>query len=156
MSSVHKLTQGFLLRLALAAGMVGAFASTSAQPSVSATGASNEQFPSRPIIINVGFKPGNTTDLTARMLADGVSKVLGQTVIVRNKPAGSGTGMLVQLAQQAPTGYELGVLGSTQIRNQYLKSETPYDVLKDFTPIVQYMSYHFGLVVRADSPWKTL
>jgi tripartite-type tricarboxylate transporter receptor subunit TctC len=114
-----------------------------------------EKYPSKPISLTVGYRAGCTTDLTARALAEGASKYLGQKIVVSNKPGGSATVALVSVKAQKPDGYNLCVMGSTQVRNQYMR-DVPYSLERDFTPVIHYMSYHFGLVVRADSPWKTL
>lgn len=114
-----------------------------------------ENFPVKPITILVGSTPGAAADLPVRAWAEPVSKRLGKPVLIANKPGGGGALMLNELFKAAPDGYTLGVLtGGGIINAHFLK--VPYDPVKDFDPIIQYMSPHYGLVVKPDSPFKTL
>lgn len=111
-------------------------------------------FPVKPITIIVPFGAGGSTDVSTRALGEAAGRLLGQPVVVENRPGGSGALAISALRQSPADGHTLLIMGSTQIANQFL-SDVAYNVERDLTPIVMHMSYHAGLAVRADSPWKT-
>ncbi len=111
-------------------------------------------FPSRPVTLIVPFGAGGSTDITARALGDAVGKLLGQRVIVENRPGGSGATAIASFRLRPSDGHTVLIMGSTQIANQYM-NEVSYNVQRDFRPIAIHMFYNAGLVVRADAPWKT-
>ena len=113
-----------------------------------------EKYPSKPINLIVGYPAGGTTDLGARALALAAGKILGQPVVILNKPGGASSVAMASLKNEKSDGYTLGILSSGAVLSQHLR-KVPYDSAKDFTPIMQYAVYLYGLVVRADSPWKT-
>ncbi|HSR12726.1 MAG TPA: tripartite tricarboxylate transporter substrate binding protein [Thermodesulfobacteriota bacterium] len=113
-----------------------------------------EKFPSRPINFVVGYPAGGTTDLCARPLAAAASKILGQPVIVLNKPGGGSAVAVTSLKTERPDGYTVGVLPTGAVLGQHMR-KVPYDSARDFTPIMQYAVYLYGFVVRQDAPWKT-
>ncbi|CAM3984029.1 Bug family tripartite tricarboxylate transporter substrate binding protein [Bordetella tumulicola] len=93
-------------------------------------------YPDKPIKLIVPFAPGGPTDIVARSLADALSKVMDNTIIVENKPgAGGGIGT-AQVVRAKPDGYTLGVAAvSTHVVNPVCNSNTGYDPVNDFTPI---------------------
>ena len=111
-------------------------------------------FPSKPIKIVVCFAPGGTTDLITRALSKAASRSLGQQIVVTNTPGAGGTVALSHLMKEKPDGYNLATLTTGAISAQYMQ-KLPFKLLRDFTPVVQYVSFHAGLVVRVDSSWKT-
>ena len=113
-----------------------------------------EKYPSKPINLIVGYPAGGTTDLGARALALAAGKILGQPVMILNKPGGASSVAMASLKNEKPDGYTIGILSSGAVLSQHLR-KVPYDSAKDFTPIMQYAVYLYGLVVRSDSPWKT-
>ncbi|MGE0312542.1 MAG: Bug family tripartite tricarboxylate transporter substrate binding protein [Lautropia sp.] len=98
--------------------------------------AADASWPAKQVRIVVGFAPGGTTDLAARIVADGLSKSLGQPVVVENKPGAGGNIGAQEVARAAPDGYTffMGTPG-TQAINQFLYSKMPYDTQKDFAPV---------------------
>ncbi len=115
-----------------------------------------QAFPNKHINIYVGYAAGATTDLTARALGEGLEKVLGVPIVVENKPgatAGVATGLI---ARQKPDGYVLGIVDTGAITMRPHLFKPSYDPLNDFTLIAQYSHYIGALVVRADSPFKTV
>ncbi len=115
-----------------------------------------QTYPSKPITQIIPWQPGGSTDLIARALCEPTSKILGQPIIVVNKPGGATSIALVQLKSEKPDGYTLGYITGSSIMMPHLQN-IPYDVNKDFAPILRFIEFStLGLCVKADSPWKTL
>jgi len=94
-----------------------------------------EQWPSRAIKIMVGFSAGSSPDVQARMLAEPLSKALGQSVIVENKP-GAGGNIGADAVAKAEDGHTIGVIGNGPLTSsKFLYSKLPYDPVKEFAPI---------------------
>ena len=114
-------------------------------------------YPSKPITYIVPFGAGGTTDVLARLLTVKVGPALGTSFVIENKPgAGGGTG--TDFTAKAPAdGYTIqgGTISSHAI-NVSLYSKLPYDPVKNFQPITMIGSMPNVMVVRADSPYKTL
>jgi tripartite-type tricarboxylate transporter receptor subunit TctC len=113
-------------------------------------------FPSKPVHIYVPYAAGGGVDILARTLGDVVSKQWGQGVVVENRP---GAGWLVAsqaLVTSPPDGYTLIVVASGHATNPFLYPKMPYDTFKDFTPISLLASSPNILLVKADSPFKTV
>jgi tripartite-type tricarboxylate transporter receptor subunit TctC len=115
-----------------------------------------DTFPSKPIRIIIGFGAGGLADITMRILADKLGERLGQRVIVENRP-GAGGVVAAQAASSSPAdGYTLLVLSiGTAISVSLLKS-LAFDPIKDFTPISSVAGFDLLILVKADSPIKTL
>ncbi|HEX9461033.1 MAG TPA: tripartite tricarboxylate transporter substrate binding protein [Alphaproteobacteria bacterium] len=120
-------------------------------------GASAQTYPTRPVTVIVPLAAGSTTDILARVMAAELSKSLGQTVVVDDRPGAGGTIGMRQVAQAAPDGYTL-LLGtnSTLAINVGLFSHLPYDSIKDFAPILQIASSSNVLIVGPASPVNSL
>ncbi len=113
-------------------------------------------YPERPIKIVVPFAPGGGTDSISRTLGSGMAPVLGQAVVVDNKP-GAGTIIGSDLvAKSAPDGYTLVMATFAHAVNPSLISKLPFDTEKAFAPVVMVARGPNVLVVRAESPLKTL
>src|SRR5437868_8002522 len=138
---------GGWFRIAVAAAVIhvmcgGAFAQTN--------------FPSRPVHIFVPYPAGGGVDVLTRTLGDVVSKQWGQSVVVENRP-GAGGVIASQAVTTSPTdGYTLIMVASGHATNPLLYPKIPYDTFRDFTPISLLASSPNVLLVRADSPFKTL
>jgi len=113
-----------------------------------------QAFPAKPIKLIIAFPAGGPTDITMRSLADNASKILGQPVIVENKPGAGGT-LPAQALQSAPAdGYTVAQIPLGVFRLPYT-TKINWDPVKDITYVLNVTGYAFGLVVPADSPLKT-
>lgn len=111
-------------------------------------------FPARPIRLVIAFPAGGPTDITMRQLADNAGKVLGQPVVVENKPGAGGT-LPAQLLQTSPAdGYTLAQIPLGVFRLPYT-TKINWDPVKDISYIINVTGYAFGIVVPADSPIRT-
>ena len=104
---------------------------------LAAGGAAAQDYPNRPIRLVVAFAAGGTTDFVARQLADKAKASLGQNIVVENKPGANGAIGAEFVAKSEPDGYTLffSTAGALAI-NPSMRSDLPYDPIKDFTPIV--------------------
>jgi len=113
-----------------------------------------QSFPTRAIKLVIAFPAGGPTDITMRVLADNASKILGQTVVVENKPGAGGTLPALQLQSSAADGYTLGQIPLGVFRLPYT-TKISWDPVKDINYVLNVTGYAFGVVVPADSPLKT-
>ncbi len=131
---------------------------TSARTQTSPTQASPTQtWPSSPIRMVVPFAPGGGADLMARILADPLSKRLGQPIVIENKPGAGATLGADFVAKATPDGYTLlWTTPGPQITNPYLMPKLPYDPFKDFTAIATVVTAVNVLVVTPSLPVKSV
>jgi tripartite-type tricarboxylate transporter receptor subunit TctC len=136
--------KGIAVMLAAVAALVGA--PLHAQP-----------YPTRPIQLVVGFPPGGGVDIVARQLADKLSEVLGQRVVVENKAGAAGNVAMEYVARAKPDGYTLlmGNLGMLSA-NPALYRNLSFDPAKDFVPIARVVVTPLVAVVPAALPVKSL
>ena len=113
-----------------------------------------EKYPSKPISYFIGYAAGGTTDVSTRPLVSAASKILGQPITVVNKGGGASSVAMASLKNEKPDGYTIGTLATGGIISQHIR-KVPYDTASEFTPILQYAVYLYGIVVLPDSPWKT-
>ena len=118
--------------------------------------AAQSPFPSKPVHIFVPYAAGGGVDILARTLGDVVSRQWSQTVVVENRPGAGGVVASQALVAAPPDGYTLIVVASGHATNPFLYPKIPYDTFKDFTPISLLASSPNILLVRTDSPFKTL
>ena len=112
-------------------------------------------FPSRPVKLVVPFPPGGGADITARLLGEQMGPLLGQPVVVENRPGAGGNIAAEAVARSAPDGYTLFLGGATIFcANKYLyRTAMPFDALRDFAHLSRVMVATTLLVSRADRPW---
>ena len=135
-----------LFRLLAAAALTGAICAPAAA----------QDFPTKAVTLIVPWPAGGSTDQHLRMVAQLASKHLGQPVVVENKPGAGGTLGAVALATTAkPDGYTITQIPLGVLRFPHMQ-KTQFDPRKVFTYIIGLSGYTFGLVVRPDTPWKTL
>jgi tripartite-type tricarboxylate transporter receptor subunit TctC len=99
--------------------------------------ASAQNYPSRPITLIVPFAAGGPSDTVARVVAQGMSSVLGQSVVIENVAGAAGTIAAARVARAAPDGYTLAeATWSTHVVSPVIYKNLSYDVLRDFAPVV--------------------
>ena len=116
-----------------------------------AAGAYAEDYPTRPVRMIVAFAPGGTADFSARVIANEMQSTLGETIVVENKPGANGAIGAEYVARSDPDGYTLffTTVGAVAI-NPSLRSDLPYDPLKDFAAVGKAVVNSTILVVNAD------
>ncbi|MGO4391941.1 tripartite tricarboxylate transporter substrate binding protein [Variovorax sp. M-6] len=118
------------------------------------TAAHAQTFPTRPIKLIIAFPAGGPTDITMRQLADNASKILGQPIVVDNKPGAGGTLPAQALQTAQPDGYTIGQIPLGVFRLPYT-TKINWDPVKDISYVINVTGYAFGIAVPADSPFKT-
>lgn len=113
-------------------------------------------WPSKPITLVVGSAPGGSNDTFARALARRLQDVLGQSVLVDNKPAAGGVIGNAYVAKSPPDGYSLVVLSSTFTTGAAIRTNLQYDAVKSFKPVAMLARGPLLVTVPANSPYKTI
>ncbi len=131
-------------------------ASTAAAVTVAFPTLSQAQaFPAKPIKLICPWPAGGSSDIVMRALAESAGKALGGQVIIENKPGASGMLGPNELVKAAPDGYTLSQVTIGVARLPHMQ-KMQFDPLRDFTYIACLTGYTFGIVVKADSPFKTI
>jgi tripartite-type tricarboxylate transporter receptor subunit TctC len=136
---------GRRVALGLGAGMLAA-------PALRA----QDRYPSRPIRLIVPWAAGGTTDIQMRAVAEQASKRLGQPIVIENRAGAGGILGPQQLLNERPDGYVLSQMPISVFRHPQMAARALFNPLEDFTYVVHLTGYLFGIVVNADSPWRTL
>ena len=111
------------------------------------------QYPSRPIKLIVPIPPGGAPDISARVVGQRLSELVGQPVVVENRPGSNGNIAMDLLAKSAPDGYTLGLLADSMIAiNPHLYKEMQIDPLKDLAPVASVVSNSWVLSVNPSVP----
>ena len=118
--------------------------------------AQGQGFPSKPVRIVVPFPPGGAADITSRVLSEHLAKGLGQPVVVENRPGGSTIIGSEIVARSPADGHTLLVVFPSFIINPALRSQMPFDPLKDFKAVGQTMSVPMAIAVNPAVPAKSL
>ncbi len=119
-------------------------------------GARAQGFPDRPLRIIVPFPPGGAADITARLVAEGMSRTLGQPVVIENRPGAGGNIAAEATARSAPDGYTTFLGGATIfLANKYLYRSIPFDTFRDFTHLARVSVGTTLMVCRSDKPWQS-
>ncbi len=122
-----------------------------------ATPALAQDWPTKPIRMIVPFPPGGGTDIISRVIANKLGESLKQVIVVENKPGAGGNIGIDLTAKASPDGYTI-VMGQTSnlAINATLYPKLPYDPVKDLVPVALVADAPLALVVRANSPFRTL
>jgi tripartite-type tricarboxylate transporter receptor subunit TctC len=118
--------------------------------------AHTQDYPNRTVKIVVAFPAGGPTDFVARVLADRMKSILGQSVIIENKPGANAAIGADFVAKSEPDGYTIffTTAGAVTI-NPHLRPNLPYDPIKDFAPISLVVNTMEVLVVKSDTPMRS-
>ncbi|OGA02515.1 MAG: MFS transporter [Betaproteobacteria bacterium RIFCSPLOWO2_02_FULL_64_12] len=111
-----------------------------------------QTWPTRPVRMVVPFPPGGATDIIGRLVAGKMQEVWGQSVIVENKP-GAGTVVATDyVAKSAPDGYTMAFVITGHVINPSLRSNMPYDTLKDLAGVTQVSIQHLAIAANPSFP----
>src|SRR5687768_6487239 len=110
-----------------------------------------QSYSDRPVRIVVGFPPGGSSDTVARVVAQHLSPLLGQPVVVENKPGAGGVIGSDQVAKAAPDGYTLLLATAGHSTAAAMMQKLPFDAVKDFAWITTVTTYPFAIATAADS-----
>jgi tripartite-type tricarboxylate transporter receptor subunit TctC len=115
-----------------------------------------QAYPTKPIRIIVPYSPGGSTDVVFRILAPRLTEILGQSVVVENRPGGSSTIGLDLAAKSPPDGYTLGVPNITFGANPSLMKKMPFDTEKDLVPVSLVSIVTLVLAVHPSVPARSV
>ena len=119
-------------------------------------GQAQARYPDRPISLLVPFAPGGIADITARVVAEQLTRSLGQPVVVENKPSAGSIVASQAVATAKPDGHTLLLMSNGNAVSVGLFKKLPFDPLKDFSPISTLGSFDIGLFVSANSRFTSL
>jgi tripartite-type tricarboxylate transporter receptor subunit TctC len=106
----------------------------------------SQAFPTKPVRLVVPFPPGGATDIIARLLGQKLQEIWGQTVLIEYKPGGGTVVGTDFVAKSPPDGYTMGVVITAHVINPGLRTDLPYDTLKDLSGISMVAVQHIALV----------
>ena len=128
----------------------------SSVPFIYAGAATAQSYPTKPIRIIVPYSPGGSTDVVFRILAPRLTEILGQSVVVENRPGGSSTIGLDIAAKSPPDGHTLGIPNITFGANPSLMKKMPFDTEKDLVPVSLVSIVTLVLSVHPSVPAKSV
>ncbi|MEN3355067.1 MAG: hypothetical protein V7640_3225 [Betaproteobacteria bacterium] len=138
----------------LGRSLIGLLLSSGA--ALSATPASPETYPARPIRLIVSFAPGGSVDVVARIVGQRMSESFGQQVVIDNRPGAGGNLSAELAARAAPHGYTLYMSSASLVVNVSLYRRVPYDPIRDFAPVTLLASVQNVLVAHPSLPARTV
>ena len=117
---------------------------------------SGKEFPQKPIRLVTPFAPGGSTDAVGRLLAPKLSERLGQNVLIENRPGAGGMIGSAMVARATPDGHTLLMPSGAFTAQAASVKKLPYDALNDFDWVTMMLTYPFVVVVKGDSPMRTM
>lgn len=125
---------------------------------LTASAARAEWTPKQPIHVIVGFAPGGTADIAARLAGESIQRKTGQTVVVENKSGALGFIALKAVANAAPDGYTvgIGIMGSLAVAPVVPGSVIPLDLDRELLPVCNLVGVPMALIARLNAPFKTV
>jgi tripartite-type tricarboxylate transporter receptor subunit TctC len=130
-----------------------------AAPIVLAAGKAHADWvPRQPIHVIVGFAPGGTADIAARISAEAIQKRTGHTVVVESKTGALGYIALKAVANATPDGYTvgIGIMGSLAVGPVVPGTQIPLDLDKELVPVCNLVGVPMALIVRPNAPYRTI
>ena len=121
---------------------------------LSATLAAQAEYPDRPIHAIVPFAPGGANDVVGRVMSPEISKLLGQPLIIENKPGAGGNIGLDYVAKSKPDGYTILYSATASTQNPALYRNLPFDPIKDLQPVAQIAEAPYVIMVNPKLPFK--
>lgn len=116
-----------------------------------------QAYPNKPLRFVLGFSPGGASDIVARIVSARLSEAVGQPVVIDNRPAASGSAAAAMIARSPPDGYTMLLAAtSTMAVNPSMYRNLPYDSLKDFAYVTNFVSMPNLLVVHPNVPVKSV
>jgi tripartite-type tricarboxylate transporter receptor subunit TctC len=115
-----------------------------------------DAYPSRPIHVIVGFTPGAAADITARVLGESIGPILGQQIVVENKPGAGSSIAAAYVSHETKDGYTLFLATLSIIVNQIINPNPSFDLVRDLAPIALLASVPVILVVNPDSDVRSV
>ena len=115
-----------------------------------------QEFPARPIRFMIPLAPGGGADITVRAVAQKLSGIWGQTVVVDNRPGGTGAIALETAARSQPDGYTIIMISGSHTARRATHRKLPYDLVKDFAPVTQMTRQSYVLVLNPGVPAKSI
>jgi tripartite-type tricarboxylate transporter receptor subunit TctC len=140
----------FVKRIATAAVMLGALLAPLS------AGHAQDNYPSKPIRLVLPYPPGGSYDAIARLIGSKLSTVLGQPIIVDNKPGAAGEIGTTAAAEAAPDGYTLALFGNSQTVLPSINPDLPHDIKKSFEPIARVATVAEVIVVNPSVPAQSM
>lgn len=123
---------------------------------LAAANVSAQNYPTRPIRMIVPFSPGGNVDITARTVAPGLTQILGQQILVDNRPGAGGSIGTDAVAKAAPDGYTIMLASSSvMVNGPAVYPKLPYDIERDLAPVGRVAVVPLALVVHPSVPAKT-
>lgn len=135
---------------------MGALAASSLYGHPFAVHAQSRPYPSRPITLVAPYGPGNTADVLGRFVAQQLSVLLEQPVVVENRPGAGGVGAINQVAAATPDGHTLLLVGAGAAISQSLFKPAPFDMLKSFVPVSTLSATDVLILVSKESKLQNL
>jgi tripartite-type tricarboxylate transporter receptor subunit TctC len=135
---------------------VGLAAAAISAPSVRSSRAAGVDWPARTVRVVVPFPPGGSTDTTARLVANRLQEVWGQSVVIENKPGAGGNIASEMVAHSDPDGYTIFIVGPGLATNQFLYPSLSYDPVGDFAPVTLLITQPNMMCVPNSKPAKSV
>lgn len=136
--------------------LLGAAATLSAATILPRPALAQGAWPTRPIRIVSPFGVGGSADVLGRLVAANLAEPLGQSIVVENRTGGGGVIGTDHVAKAAPDGYTFVMVSNSQVANETLLPNRPYDLVRDLTPVATIHLTHHVVVVNPSLPVQTI
>jgi tripartite-type tricarboxylate transporter receptor subunit TctC len=115
-----------------------------------------QTYPTRPVRLIVGFPPGGTTDISARLMGQLLSERLGQSFVVENRPGAGGSIAAEMVTKAEPDGYTLFLAGTGSALNATIYDNLNFNFVRDLVPVAGFLRVPNVMVVNTSVPAKTV